>query len=100
MVQQLRRFAPPLALAVLVSGAALVAQAPQPAGATAFAATDVIPLDASVRTATLPNGIKFYIRHNDEPASEPTEHLPITLLANEFPQTAHDRPRSEAVKGS
>ena len=40
-------------------------------------------------------------RRNDEPASEPTEHFPIALLANEFPQAAHDRPAPRAaVKGS
>ena len=30
----------------------------------------------------------------DEPAPKPTEHLPIALLTNEFPQTAHDQPCS------
>src|SRR5688572_28267854 len=38
------------------------ASAPQP-----FAASDRLPFDAAVTTATLPNGLKYYIRRNTRP---------------------------------
>lgn len=42
---------------------AVHAQAP-----VSFAPDDVIPFDAAVRTGTLPNGLTFMIRRNDQPA--------------------------------
>ena len=56
-----------LALASLLSyGAVLSAQAPQPA-APALNLQQPIPFDAAVRTGTLPNGMKFFIRSNARP---------------------------------
>src|SRR5256885_16022041 len=36
--------------------------------AHAFNPTDVIPFDAAVHTAPLPNGLKYFVRRNDQPA--------------------------------
>src|SRR5256885_13801752 len=36
--------------------------------AHAFNPTDVIPFDAAIHTATLPNGLKYFVRRNDQPA--------------------------------
>ncbi|HET7618955.1 MAG TPA: insulinase family protein, partial [Vicinamibacterales bacterium] len=64
----------PLRLALaLVLWPALAAAAPQaqaqaPA-ARSFSPQDVIPFDPAVTTGTLPNGLKYYIRHNTRPAS-------------------------------
>src|SRR5262245_18092379 len=44
-----------------------VAQVPAPQPPP-INAQEVIPFDAAVRTGTLPNGVKFFIRHNEEPA--------------------------------
>jgi zinc protease len=52
-------------LIALSTGAGLVAQqAPRP---QPLPLQDVIPFDAAVRTATLPNGLKLFIRANGEP---------------------------------
>src|SRR3954462_13672116 len=48
---------------------ALAALAQQAAPARTFAPQDVIPFDAAVRRATLPNGLTYYIRQNSRPAS-------------------------------
>src|SRR3954470_11755111 len=48
---------------------ALAALAQQAAPARTFAAQDVIPFDAAVRRATLPNGLTYYIRQNTRPAN-------------------------------
>ncbi len=53
-------FIPLLALAALAQQAA-------PAART-FGAQDVIPFDAAVKKATLPNGLTYYIRQNARPA--------------------------------
>src|SRR5687767_3537442 len=41
-------------------------QAPQPA---APPAAQTMPFDAAVRTGTLPNGLKYYVRKNARPAN-------------------------------
>ena len=38
---------------------------------------DVIPFDAAVRTATLPNGLKFFIRQNEQPAKRVSLRLAV-----------------------
>src|SRR3954462_8687422 len=48
---------------------ALAALAQQAAPARTFAPQDVIPFDAAVRRATLPNGLTYYIRQNTRPAN-------------------------------
>ena len=57
-------------------GAVLSAQAPQPAGA-GFALQDPIPLDAAVRTGTLPNGLRYFVRPNPRPANRVTFRLAV-----------------------
>jgi len=44
-------------------------QASPPAGQQAIPLQERIPFDASVRTGTLPNGIKYYVRKNTRPAN-------------------------------
>jgi zinc protease len=51
------------------------AQAPAPADRT-FAPTTVIPFDPAVTTATLPNGLRYYVRRN----SRPEKRLMIQLV--------------------
>jgi zinc protease len=59
-----------LAAALLVAATWRVAMAQVPAPQPApINAQEVIPFDAAVRTGTLPNGVKFFIRHNGEPAN-------------------------------
>ena len=38
---------------------------------------DVIPFDAAVRTTTLPNGVKVFIRHNEQPAKRVALRLAV-----------------------
>ncbi|MEM8488148.1 MAG: insulinase family protein [Bacteroidota bacterium] len=51
--------------------------APAPAQATAFAGDDIIPLDSNVITGTLPNGLKYYIRKNEEPSNRAELRLAV-----------------------
>jgi zinc protease len=55
-----------LALLLLVVPVAALAQAPAPA-APALDASAPLPLDKRIRTGTLPNGLTYFIRENDEP---------------------------------
>jgi zinc protease len=55
------------ALAGLVSTIGLGAQQPAPA-AQAVNLQAAVPFDAAVRTGTLPNGLRFFIRQNPRPA--------------------------------
>src|SRR5439155_821103 len=55
-----------LALVALYTSTVFTAQQAPPA--QAFKPDDVIPFDAAVRTATLPNGLQVFVRHNDRPA--------------------------------
>jgi zinc protease len=43
-----------------------------------FAAEDVIPFDAAVRTTTLPNGLKVFIRQNAQPARRVALRLAVS----------------------
>src|SRR5262245_20107297 len=38
---------------------------------------DTIPFDAAVRTGTLPNGLKFYVRQNSRPAARVSLRLSV-----------------------
>ena len=53
-----------LVLGLSPSSGRVLAQTP----AHAFNPTDVIPFDAAIHTATLPNGLKYFVRRNDQPA--------------------------------
>jgi zinc protease len=55
------------ALAGLLSTIGLGAQQPAPA-AQAINLQEAVPFDAAVRTGTLPNGLRFFIRQNPRPA--------------------------------
>ena len=59
------------ALAALALGVLLQpfghAQVPAVQAPTAFDPTAVIPLDTAVRTGTLPNGLRYYVRQNARP---------------------------------
>src|SRR5262245_48379731 len=58
-------------LVVVVTGAAaLVAQ-------TTFNLQDVLPLNKAIRTATLPNGLKYYVRQNSRPAKRVSLRLAV-----------------------
>jgi zinc protease len=65
-----------LALACALPAAAQVPAAP-PAVAAPLALTERIPFDGAVRTGTLPNGLKYFIRHNDRPANRVALRLAV-----------------------
>ena len=71
MVQHLRDLRPAawlVAFGLLIQAPAPAwAQAAAPAQAPAYQPTAVIPIDSAVRTGTLPNGLKYYIRKNSRP---------------------------------
>src|ERR1700730_11260969 len=55
------------------SSVRVLAQAP----AQALNPTDVIPFDAAIRTATLPNALKYFVRRNDLPAKRISLRLAV-----------------------
>ncbi len=61
MTMRLRRAAGLAAAAAVLVSVQLAAQQAPPAPQT------VIPFDTAVRTGTLPNGLTYYVRHNDVP---------------------------------
>ena len=66
-----------LLLSLLVLPAGLHAQAvPQPAK-PAFAPTERIPFDPAVTMATLPNGLRYYIRKNERPSERVIMQLAV-----------------------
>ena len=67
----LRRALPALALSPVAARCARSRLNPK------LTAQDVIPFDAAVRTATLPNGMKVFIRHNGQPAKRVALRLAI-----------------------
>src|SRR5687768_3117550 len=81
MRQKLRRLAVPFAFVILAAtSGALAQQAQLERAAQALPplnAQDVIPFDAAVRTATLPNGVKVFIRQNGQPAKRVALRLAI-----------------------
>ena len=77
MHQRLSRAAA-LLLLVLVLGLSpssgrVLAQTP----AQALNPTDVIPFDSAIHTATLPNGLKYFVRRNDQPAKRISLRLAV-----------------------
>jgi zinc protease len=69
MTSRLRLLLPLITLLVTLSPGIRAQQAaPQPPAHT-FAATDTIPFDQAVKTGTLPNGLKYYVRKNGRPAN-------------------------------
>src|SRR2546426_3536969 len=77
MHQRLSRAAALLLLLVVLgvcpSSGRVLAQAP----AQAFNPTDVIPFDAAIHTATVPNGLKYFVRRNDQPAKRISLRLAV-----------------------
>ena len=63
--------------AALICSIPLVTLRAQPPAAAAFNAQDVIPFDKAVRTGTLPNGLKFYVRRNARPAQRLSLRLAV-----------------------
>src|SRR3954462_1070774 len=59
-----------VSLAVLLTGTALLAQAP-------LNLQDTMPLDAAVKTAKLPNGLTYFIRANNRPAQRVSMRLAV-----------------------
>src|SRR5688500_15640954 len=78
MRHELRRLAFSFVVVSLVAtGGALAQQAQTAQASPSFNAQDAIPFDAAVRTATLPNGIKVFIRRNEQPAKRVALRLAI-----------------------
>jgi zinc protease len=76
------RLAAIAALVCALQGAAVAQQGQQgqpgqPPAVPAGALPDPIPFDAAVRTATLPNGLKVFIRHNEQPAKRVSIRLAV-----------------------
>ncbi len=65
----LRSFA--VTVALLASAAMLVAQT------RTFNPQDTIPFDAAVHTATLPNGLRYFVRQNSRPAKRVSLRLAV-----------------------
>src|SRR5215813_8148570 len=61
-----------LALAVLVAAGTISVAAQQ-----SFNLQDQIPFDAAVRTGTLPNGLKYFVRQNGRPAKRVSLRLAV-----------------------
>src|SRR5438552_371743 len=66
-------FVPILVLGLSPSSGRVLAQTP----AQALSPTDVIPFDAAIHTATLPNGLKYFVRRNDQPAKRISLRLAV-----------------------
>jgi zinc protease len=64
------------AFAVGLGPAAVSMQTPAP-NAAAVALDRVLPVDPAVRTGTLDNGLRFFIRHNGRPASRVSLRLAV-----------------------
>ena len=60
----------------LLCATPVLAQAPSPAVAP-LALQDRIPFDAAVRTGTLPNGVRYFIRQNGRPANRVALRLAV-----------------------
>jgi zinc protease len=79
-----------LPLLAFLAAAPAVAQAPKPAAATdSFALTARIPTDSRIRSGTLPNGLKYYIRKNTKP--EKRAELRLVVNAGSVLETESQR---------
>ena len=66
-----------LAVLAAAGSPAASAQAPAPAAQAPLALTERIPFDSAVRTGTLPNGLRYFIRQNGRPANRMTLRLAV-----------------------
>src|SRR5262245_13662103 len=73
MNTRLRRSVLAVLFIALTAVAGLVAQAPQPP----LNLQDTMPFDSVVRTGTLPNGFKYYVRQNGKPAARVSLRLAV-----------------------
>src|SRR5712671_4784871 len=77
-MSSLSRLAPLAAVGFAATTVVLAQQARAPqAPAAPFNLQDTIPLDTAIRTTTLPNGLKVYIRHNEVPAKRVSLRLAV-----------------------
>src|SRR5688572_16414644 len=67
---------PSLLVLTLTAGLSARQAAPQ-ASQPALAMSDRIPFDPAVTTATLPNGMRYYVRKNGRPEKRVTMHLVV-----------------------
>jgi zinc protease len=71
-----RPFAVALALSIATAAGVIArSQASQPPAT--FNAQDALPFDPAVRTATLPNGLKYFVRQNTRPAKRVSMRLAV-----------------------
>ena len=73
-MRRFRSFVSTSRRAILATALLPLAAAIQPAGAQG----DLIPLDSAVRTGTLPNGLRYYVRRN----VKPEKRLELRLVIN------------------
>src|SRR6187401_2345805 len=73
MQSRIPRLASIAAVVVCAAATGLLAQQAQPS----INPQDIIPFDAAVRTATLPNGLKICVRHNEQPAKRVALRLAV-----------------------
>jgi zinc protease len=66
-----------LTLAVLWSASAAVSSQSPAASAQQFKLQDSIPFDRAIRTATLPNGLKYFVRQNARPEKRVSLRLAV-----------------------
>src|SRR5262245_10152817 len=64
------------AIAVMAQGPAQ-GQAPAPAQAPPINLQETLPLDTAIKTGTLPNGLRYFIRQNDRPAKRVSMRLAV-----------------------
>lgn len=73
MQQRFPRLAAIVAAFACAAATALVAQQAQPQ----INPQDIVPFDTAVRSATLPNGVKVFIRHNEQPVKRVSLRLAV-----------------------
>ena len=66
-----------LRLAIVVFTASVAIHAQTPPAAPAYNPQDEIPFDKAVRTATLPNGLRYFVRQNSRPATRVSLRLAV-----------------------
>src|SRR5919198_4508979 len=66
-----------LRVLVVAFAASVAIHAQTPPAAPVLNPQDEIPFDKAVRTATLPNGLKYFVRHNERPAKRVSLRLAV-----------------------
>src|ERR1700737_4699826 len=67
-----------ISLLIVAAATSLVVAQSHPAGSLrAIDYREVIPFDAAIHTATLPNGLKYFVRQNDRPAKRVSLRLGV-----------------------